>query len=145
MDVGSDFIRPRRFLGGKLCWNIQELGPLPVSLIVCCLNKTLLKSSWILELDSIFWYWRRNKALISELSTPPPGTEDLYFPTKYSQNFMVQCIACFWKQYKSYWRNPSYTAVRMFFTTITALMFGTIFWRLGSKTYVYPLFVQKHV
>ncbi|XP_039124352.1 ABC transporter G family member 39-like [Dioscorea cayenensis subsp. rotundata] len=78
--------------------------------------------------------YRRNKALISELSTPPPGTEDLYFPTKYSQNFMVQCIACFWKQYKSYWRNPSYTAVRMFFTTITALMFGTIFWRLGSKT-----------
>ncbi|KAJ0971263.1 hypothetical protein J5N97_019222 [Dioscorea zingiberensis] len=78
--------------------------------------------------------YRRNKALISELSTPPPNTKDLYFPTKYSQNFVVQCMACFWKQYKSYWRNPSYSAIRMFFTTVTALMFGTIFWRLGSKT-----------
>ncbi|ONK80798.1 uncharacterized protein A4U43_C01F21860 [Asparagus officinalis] len=78
--------------------------------------------------------FRRNKALISELSNPPPGSKDLYFPTKFSQSFFMQCIACFWKQYKSYWRNPSYTAIRMFFTTIIAFIFGTIFWKLGSKT-----------
>ncbi|ONK80704.1 uncharacterized protein A4U43_C01F20830 [Asparagus officinalis] len=78
--------------------------------------------------------FRRNKDLISELSNPPPGSKDLYFPTKFSQSFFMQCIACFWKQYKSYWRNPSYTAIRMFFTTVIAFIFGTIFWRLGSKT-----------
>lgn len=78
--------------------------------------------------------YQKNKALISELSIPPPGVKDLYFPTRYSQSFFTQCKACFWKQYKSYWRNPSYSAIRMFFTTVIALMFGTIFWRVGSKT-----------
>ncbi|XP_074572219.1 ABC transporter G family member 39-like [Curcuma longa] len=77
--------------------------------------------------------YRRNKALISELSEPPPGSKDLFFPTKYSQSFLTQCMACLWKQHKSYWRNPSYTATRIFFTTVIALIFGTIFWRLGKK------------
>lgn len=77
--------------------------------------------------------YRRNKALIKELSTPPPGSKDLYFPTQYSQPFLTQCVACLWKQHWSYWRNPPYTAVRFLFTTIIALMFGTIFWNLGSK------------
>ncbi|KAL0896904.1 hypothetical protein Bca101_080865 [Brassica carinata] len=30
--------------------------------------------------------YRRNQELIKELSTPPPGSEDLYFRTKYSQS-----------------------------------------------------------
>ncbi|KAA8521480.1 hypothetical protein F0562_012153 [Nyssa sinensis] len=77
--------------------------------------------------------YRRNKALIKELSTPPPGTKDLYFHTQYSQSFYTQCMACLWKQHWSYWRNPPYTAVRLLFTTFIALMFGTIFWDLGSK------------
>ncbi|MQM06015.1 hypothetical protein Taro_038834 [Colocasia esculenta] len=77
---------------------------------------------------------RRNKALIHELSTPPPGSKDLYFPTQYSQSFIIQCMACLWKQHKSYWRNPSYTATRIFFTTVIAFIFGTIFWKLGKKT-----------
>ncbi|KAI3986335.1 hypothetical protein MKX01_002180 [Papaver californicum] len=78
--------------------------------------------------------YRRNKQIIKDLSVPPPGTEDLYFPTKYSRSFFSQCSACLWKQYWSYWRNPQYNAVRFFFTTIIGLMFGTIFWGLGTKT-----------
>ncbi|OVA06530.1 ABC transporter-like [Macleaya cordata] len=78
--------------------------------------------------------YRRNKELIKELSIAPPGSKDLYFPTKYSRSFFTQCMACLWKQYWSYWRNPPYTAVRFFFTTFIALMFGTIFWDLGTKT-----------
>ncbi|KAI3737606.1 hypothetical protein L2E82_27614 [Cichorium intybus] len=77
--------------------------------------------------------YRRNKALIAELSVPRPGTNDLYFPTQYSQSFFVQCMACLWKQRWSYWRNPPYTAVRFVFTTFIAIMFGTMFWDLGSK------------
>lgn len=42
-------------------------------------------------------------------------------------------MACLWKQHWSYWRNPPYTAVRFLFTTFIALMFGTIFWDMGSK------------
>ncbi|XP_051151375.1 pleiotropic drug resistance protein 1-like [Andrographis paniculata] len=75
----------------------------------------------------------RNKNLIKELGVPRPGTKDLYFPTEYSQSFLVQCIACLWKQHWSYWRNTPYTAVRFSFTTFIALIFGTIFWDIGSK------------
>ncbi|KAL0284493.1 UNVERIFIED_CONTAM: Pleiotropic drug resistance protein 1 [Sesamum angustifolium] len=77
--------------------------------------------------------YTRNKALIKELSIPRPGTKNLFFPTKYSQSFLTQCIACLWKQHWSYWRNPPYTAVRFLFTTFIALIFGTMFWDLGSK------------
>ncbi|OWM82299.1 pleiotropic drug resistance protein 1-like isoform X1 [Punica granatum] len=77
--------------------------------------------------------YRRNKALIKELSVPAPGSSDLYFPTQYSQSLFTQCMACLWKQSWSYWRNPPYTAVRFLFTTFIALMFGTMFWDLGSR------------
>ncbi|XP_021277314.1 pleiotropic drug resistance protein 1-like isoform X4 [Herrania umbratica] len=77
--------------------------------------------------------YRRNKALVKELSSPAPGSKDLYFLTRYSQSLITQCMACLWKQYWSYWRNPPYTAVRFLFTTVIALLFGTIFWDLGSK------------
>ncbi|XP_056166397.1 pleiotropic drug resistance protein 1-like [Syzygium oleosum] len=78
--------------------------------------------------------YRRNKALIEELSIPPPNSKDLYFLTKYSQSTFTQLMACLWKQHWSYWRNPPYTAVRFLFTIVIALMFGTMFWDLGSKT-----------
>lgn len=81
-------------------------------------------------------YFSQNKALIKELSIPAPGSKDLYFPTRYSQTFWTQCIACLWKQHWSYWRNPPYTAVRLLFTTFIAVMFGTIFWDLGSSRFV---------
>ncbi|XP_042493681.1 pleiotropic drug resistance protein 1-like [Macadamia integrifolia] len=77
--------------------------------------------------------YRRNKAMIEELSKPAPGSKDLYFPTQYSQSFFSQFEACLWKQHWSYWRNPSYTFFRLFFTTFIALMLGTMFWNLGSK------------
>eukprot|EP00257_Ricinus_communis_P024854 XP_025012268.1 pleiotropic drug resistance protein 1 isoform X5 [Ricinus communis] len=77
--------------------------------------------------------YRKNKALIKELSRPLPGSKDLYFPTQYSKSFTTQCMACLWKQHWSYWRNPPYTAVRLVFATFIALMFGTIFWKLGTK------------
>lgn len=76
---------------------------------------------------------KRNKHLIKELSVPPPGSKDLYFSSQYSQPFFTQCKACLWKQHLSYWRNPPYTAVRFLFTTVIAVMFGSIFWQLGSK------------
>ncbi|KAJ4718271.1 Pleiotropic drug resistance ABC transporter [Melia azedarach] len=78
--------------------------------------------------------YRRNKALIRDLSQPAPGSKDLYFPTQYSQSFFAQTLACLWKQHWSYWRNPLYSAVRFLFTTFIALIFGTMFWDMGTKT-----------
>ncbi|TVU02579.1 hypothetical protein EJB05_51914, partial [Eragrostis curvula] len=77
--------------------------------------------------------FRRNKALIKELSQAAPGSNDLHFPSKYSQSSFTQLMACLWKQNLSYWRNPPYNTVRFFFTTIIALLLGTIFWDLGGK------------
>ncbi|KAH9714757.1 ABC transporter G family member 40 [Citrus sinensis] len=78
--------------------------------------------------------YRRNKALIEELSKPTPGSKDLYFPTQYSQSAFTQFVACLWKQHWSYWRNPQYTAVRFFFTAFIAVLLGSLFWDMGSKT-----------
>ncbi|KAJ4718242.1 Pleiotropic drug resistance ABC transporter [Melia azedarach] len=78
--------------------------------------------------------YRRNKALIRDLSQPAPGSKDLYFPTQYSQSFFTQTLACLWKQHWSYWRNPPYSAVRFLFTTFIALIFGSMFWDMGTKT-----------
>uniref|UniRef100_A0A2N9EHN3 ABC transporter domain-containing protein n=1 Tax=Fagus sylvatica TaxID=28930 RepID=A0A2N9EHN3_FAGSY len=79
--------------------------------------------------------YKRNQELIKELSTPTPGSKDLYFPTKYSQSFVTQCKACFWKQYWSYWRNPQYNAIRFFMTIVIGILFGLIFWSKGDKTH----------
>uniref|UniRef100_A0A0E0MGP8 ABC transporter domain-containing protein n=1 Tax=Oryza punctata TaxID=4537 RepID=A0A0E0MGP8_ORYPU len=77
--------------------------------------------------------YRKNQELIKELSTPPPGYQDLSFPTKYSQNFYSQCIANFWKQYRSYWKNPPYNTMRYLMTLLNGLVFGTVFWQKGTK------------
>ncbi|KAJ4705159.1 Pleiotropic drug resistance ABC transporter [Melia azedarach] len=78
--------------------------------------------------------YKRNQELIKELSTPPPGSKDLYFPTRYSQPFLTQCKACFWKMRQSYWRNPQYNVTRYFMTLVVGIIFGLIFWDKGTKT-----------
>ncbi|XWS59522.1 hypothetical protein CRYUN_Cryun08bG0129100 [Craigia yunnanensis] len=77
---------------------------------------------------------RRNQELIKELSTPAPGSKDLFFPTKYSQPFLTQCKACFWKQHWSYWRNYQYNAIRFLMTIVIGILFGLIFWNKGQQT-----------
>ncbi|KAA8521738.1 hypothetical protein F0562_012411 [Nyssa sinensis] len=106
-------------------------------------------ASWILEVTSnaeeirlgldFAEIYRRsslfqtNKELVESLSRPNRDSSDLSFPSKYSQTFFAQFLACLWKQNLSYWRNPQYTAVRFFYTVIISLMFGTICWKFGSK------------
>jgi hypothetical protein len=70
-----------------------------------------------------------------ELANPDPASEDLYYPTQFSQPFFVQVQACFWKQWWTYWRSPPYNMARFLFTVGAAFLFGTIFWNLGKQTY----------
>ena len=104
------------------------------SLVICyfcpCLYATRILACFLCT------FFRLNQELIKELSTPAPGSKDLSFPTKYSQSIFVQCKACFWKQYWSYWRHPQYNAVRFFLTIIIGVLFGLVFWNKGNKTYV---------
>ncbi|GMY34358.1 ABC transporter G family member 29-like [Fagus crenata] len=76
---------------------------------------------------------RHTKALVKDLSTPPEGSTDLYFPTQYSQSTWGQFKSCLWKQWWTYWRSPDYNLVRYFFTLAAALVLGTIFWQVGTK------------
>ncbi|CAN4114358.1 unnamed protein product [Withania somnifera] len=79
--------------------------------------------------------YRRNQELIKELSIPAPGSQDLHFPTEYSQPFSEQCKACFWKQHLSYWRHPQYNAIRFAMTTMIGVIFGIIFWNKGNQLF----------
>ncbi|KAK8477807.1 hypothetical protein V6N11_008340 [Hibiscus sabdariffa] len=77
--------------------------------------------------------YQRNKALVMELSTPPVGAKDLYFASQYSQSAWGQFQSCLWKQWWTYWRSPDYNLVRYFFTLVSALLIGAIFWQVGTK------------
>ncbi|XP_021904036.1 pleiotropic drug resistance protein 2-like [Carica papaya] len=77
--------------------------------------------------------YQKNQEIIKEISSPIPGSKDLHFPAKYSQDFFTQCKACFWKQHWSYWRNPQYNVIRLCLTISTGIIFGLIFWNKGGK------------
>ncbi|XP_063944101.1 ABC transporter G family member 29-like isoform X2 [Daucus carota subsp. sativus] len=106
-------------------------------------------ATWMLEVSSVSAEFRlgmdfaehyqssklyqRNKVLVKELSTPSPGQEDLYFPTKYSRSTWEQFTSCLWKQRLSYWRTPDYNLVRFFFTGTVAIILGAVFWKIGAQ------------
>lgn len=75
----------------------------------------------------------KNQLLIKELSNPVPRSKDLSFPMKYAQSFITHCIACFWKQHWSSWRDLQYNAIWFFATLVAAFLFGTIFWNKFDK------------
>ncbi|TMX00544.1 hypothetical protein EJD97_000623 [Solanum chilense] len=77
--------------------------------------------------------YRQVEALIERLSVPPENSEPMGFTSKYSQGAMSQFKICLWKQNLVYWRNPSYNFMRLFFTTMCALLLGSLFWDVGSK------------
>ncbi|KAL6876398.1 hypothetical protein ACP4OV_012970 [Aristida adscensionis] len=77
--------------------------------------------------------YKQNKVTVNQLSQPQPGTSDLHFPTKYSQSTIGQFKACLWKHWLTYWRSPDYNLVRFSFTLFTALLLGSIFWRIGTN------------
>ncbi|KAJ0976462.1 hypothetical protein J5N97_018427 [Dioscorea zingiberensis] len=72
-----------------------------------------------------------NEELVKQLSTPPPGSTDLYFATRFPRNIWEQFKACLWKQHLSYWRSPSYNLVRITFVFFSALILAMLFWKHG--------------
>ncbi|KAF3454732.1 hypothetical protein FNV43_RR05180 [Rhamnella rubrinervis] len=75
----------------------------------------------------------KNKELVKQLSSPPPGSSDLHFPTQFSQNGWGQFKSCLWKLHLSYWRNPPYNLMRIMHTLVASLIFGALFWDEGQK------------
>ncbi|KAF3785609.1 ABC transporter G family member 37 [Nymphaea thermarum] len=67
------------------------------------------------------------------LITPSLGSKDLSFRTVFRQNDWGQFKACLWKQYLSYWKNPSYNLSRIAFVHITSFHFAALYWKHGLK------------
>ncbi|KAJ0078967.1 hypothetical protein Patl1_23928 [Pistacia atlantica] len=74
-----------------------------------------------------------NKELVKQLSTPPPGSRDLHFPTSFAQNGWGQFKSCLWKQNLSYWRSPTYNLIRLLHTFSASLIFGAVYWNQGQE------------
>nr|Q8S628.1 RecName: Full=ABC transporter G family member 51; Short=OsABCG51; AltName: Full=Pleiotropic drug resistance protein 13; Short=OsPDR13 [Oryza sativa Japonica Group]AAM18755.1 putatputative ABC transporter [Oryza sativa Japonica Group] len=79
------------------------------------------------------YQFRNVENLIVELSIPASGTEPLKFSSEFSQNRLTQFMVCLRKQSLVYWRSPEYNVVRLFFTSVAAIIFGSIFWNVGMK------------
>ncbi|KAI3770699.1 hypothetical protein L6452_01840 [Arctium lappa] len=77
--------------------------------------------------------YKSNKELVNTLSKPPPGSKELYFPTRFPQNGWGQFKACLWKQRLSYWRSPSYNLMRSLHMLFASFIFGLLFWDQGRK------------
>ncbi|KAH0768252.1 hypothetical protein KY285_004123 [Solanum tuberosum] len=76
---------------------------------------------------------KNNEELVKKLTFPPAGSKDLHFPTQFSQNGWGQFKTCFWKQYWSYWRSPSYNLMRSLHMVFASVVFGLLFWDKGTK------------
>ncbi|KAG6525841.1 hypothetical protein ZIOFF_015812 [Zingiber officinale] len=74
-----------------------------------------------------------NINLVDELSERQTTTEDLHFKSKYTQSFSSQCISCLWKQHRSYWKNPEHNIIRVIITFSVSLLFGVVFFKIGSR------------
>ncbi|ONM03570.1 ABC transporter G family member 34 [Zea mays] len=142
--------------GGQLIYS-GSLGPLSSNMIkyfeaipgVPKINKGQNPAAWVLDISShITEYeigvdyaeiyrnsslYRENRLLIDELEQPEPNTDDLHFPQGYWQNFTTQCAACLWKQNCAYWKNSEHNVVRFINTFAVSIMFGVVFWKIGSN------------
>ncbi|KAI8026760.1 Pleiotropic drug resistance protein 3 [Camellia lanceoleosa] len=100
-------------------------------------------ATWMLEITSrsaeaqlcvdFTQVYQNNKEHVNRWSTPPPGSKELYFASRFSQNGWGQFKSCLWKQHLSYWRSPSYNLLRFMYMLIASLFFGILFWDQGRK------------
>ncbi|KAI6684518.1 hypothetical protein NL676_030431 [Syzygium grande] len=77
--------------------------------------------------------YETNNEFVKQLSTPPPGTSDLHFSSRFSQKWWGQFKSCLWKQYLSYWRSPPYNLTRTLHTIAASFLFGLLLWNQGKK------------
>ncbi|KAJ1269487.1 hypothetical protein BS78_07G215800 [Paspalum vaginatum] len=141
--------------GGQLIYS-GSLGPLSSNMIkyfeaipgVPKINEGQNPAAWMLGISSqITEYeigvdyaeiyrnsslYRENRVVIDELARPEPDTEDLHFPQGYWQNITTQCVACLWKQSCAYWKNSEHNVVRFINTFAVSIMFGVVFWKIGT-------------
>ena len=88
----------------------------------------------VFALNSSVTHFRQQQQLIEHASQPDPEVPALHFDTKYPVNPWQQYLIILKKFNITYWRTPAYNATRFSFTMAIALIFGTVYWKLGNKT-----------
>ena len=71
---------------------------------------------------------------IAKAEVPDPNVPPLEFETLYARSTWEQYLICCRKFNITYWRTPEYNGTRFYFSLAVALIFGTVFWKLGNKT-----------
>ncbi|KAL4636651.1 hypothetical protein ACB092_03G024300 [Castanea dentata] len=77
--------------------------------------------------------YMKNKEYVRQFSSPPPGSRDLHFITRFSQNTWGQLKSCLWNQNLAYWRSPAYNLMRIMHSLASALIFGILYWNQGKS------------
>ncbi|KAM4107965.1 hypothetical protein ACB094_03G008200 [Castanea mollissima] len=83
-------------------------------------------ATWMFEVTStsVELHSVKNKEFVRQFSSPPPGSRDLHFITRFSQNTWGQLKSCLWNQNLAYWTSPAYNLMRIMHSLASALIFG---------------------
>ncbi|KAK9902782.1 hypothetical protein WJX75_005811 [Coccomyxa subellipsoidea] len=76
---------------------------------------------------------RSTQELVVQLQVPGAKSEPLRFDKQFPRNPLAQFRLILSKNFTVYWRTPEYNAVRMLSTTLLGLLFGSIYWHVGSQ------------
>lgn len=145
MDARNYFQLCRKWTWSRFCQSLQGVYLIWVSIhkiyiLECKYVWWVEKFEKIFIMDNLYHTYafecRQNQELVKQLSSPFPGSKDLHFQSHFPQNGWEQFKACLWKQHLSYWRSPSYNLMRIFFVTVSSLLFGVLFWKQGKKMLV---------
>ncbi|BDA51445.1 ABC transporter G family member 36 [Coccomyxa sp. Obi] len=75
---------------------------------------------------------RGTQDLVARLQVPDPKSQPLHFDKQFARSPLAQFKLILAKNFTVYWRTPEYNAVRMLSTTLLGLLFGSIYWGIGS-------------
>ena len=68
-----------------------------------------------------------------QLAQPQPGAAPVSFASDYARSTRAQLALLLRRNWRTWWRSPSYNLVRLMMTVLIALFFGTVYWARGDK------------
>ncbi|KAJ0079429.1 hypothetical protein Patl1_24278 [Pistacia atlantica] len=85
------------------------------------------------QIDTDFALYEHRKALVRELSTPPPGSKDLHFPTRFAQSGLGAIYILCMETELVLLEKSFINLFRLVHAVIVSLLFGVLFWDHGKE------------
>ncbi|KAJ0079258.1 hypothetical protein Patl1_24289 [Pistacia atlantica] len=85
------------------------------------------------QIDTDFALYEHRKALVRELSTPPPGSKDLHFPTRFAQSGLGAIYILCMETELVLLEKSFMNLFRLVHAVIASLLFGVLFWDHGNE------------